>query len=291
MILSDLKLGTRANCVWTESGIDSLEKCRDKKRFINYPDKIEYRYNSRGLRDDEWPQDLQSAIWCVGDSFTAGIGTPYEHIWPQKLSALTGRRTINVAMDGASNNWIARRVRQISDQVNPDNIVVMWSTVERREKPIAESVDKFFQKFYNEVKDSSWPVCPPADQFKTLPLLIRQEIAKENFGSQLKISEDLESIEIINLDEFRIMQIVAEQHDHLTNFKNCFELIKDIESNLIYSFIPGFAEEKYQKDYVAICTNGHILSPIKKLDLARDGLHFDRITSQWLAEKIAPLLK
>ena len=292
MILPNLILVIRANCCWTESGIDTLSRCRDKKRFHAYPDRVEYRYNSRGFRDAEWPEDLKSAIWCVGDSFTAGIGSAYENIWPQKLSALTGRRTVNVAMDGASNNWIAQRVKEISEHINPDNIVVMWSSVERREKPVDESRNKFFQQFYNDVKDPSWPTCPTADEFNTLPLVIRQELAKDHsIGLHLRISEDLESVEVINLDELRIVQLIAEQDEHMSNFENCVNLLKDVKSNLICSFIPDFAEEIYQDDYVKACCYGQMLPKVKKLDLARDGHHFDKITSQWIAEQIVPLLK
>jgi len=292
MLLPNLVLPIRANQCWQESGIDTLAKCHNKQRFLQYPDKIEYRYNSRGFRDQEWPDDLKSAIWCIGDSFTSGIGTSYEHIWPQKLSSITERRIVNVSMDGASNNWIAQRVLEISEHINPDNIVVMWSYVERREKPIEEIANKFLLKFYENAKDSSWPTCPDMDKFNTLPYTIRQELASEHsIGPHLRISTNLKSIEIINLDELRIVQVVEDNSVHLDNFKNCINLLKDIKSNLIYSFIPEFAEAEHQVDYVDACCYNQVIPVFDKLDLARDGHHFDRITSQWVAEQAAPLLK
>jgi len=293
MILPMLNLASRANCVWTESGLDSFSECLNKEKFLKYPDKIEYRYNSKGFRDDEWPEDLESAIWCVGDSFTVGIGTSYNHIWPQKLSALTGRRTINVSMDGASNNWIARQVRDIYQSVNPKNIVVMWSYVERRENSVDENLNIFLKKFYNNVKDPSWPECPDVDQFSTLPLEIRKELAAGHSLEQyLKISQDLESLEVVNLDELSChVQLIADEEEHIENFKHCIDTIKNIKSNLIYSFIPGFAQEKYQDVYVKTCQHNQILPLFKKIDIARDGHHFDRLTSQWVAEQIVPWLK
>jgi hypothetical protein len=38
-------------------------------------------------------------------------------------------------MDGASNNWIARRAKHILDTVDPCHMVVHWSFLHRREKP------------------------------------------------------------------------------------------------------------------------------------------------------------
>ena len=88
MILPDLILKSRVNMQCNESGIDSYKKCLDRDHFKNFPHAVEYRYNTRGFRDLEWPddhQELKNAIWCVGDSFTVGIGSPFRHTWPQVL--------------------------------------------------------------------------------------------------------------------------------------------------------------------------------------------------------------
>jgi len=60
------------------TGMDTLELCLNKEYFKSYTKQISYRYNSKGFRDDEWPEDLSDVIWCVGDSFTVGIGQPFE---------------------------------------------------------------------------------------------------------------------------------------------------------------------------------------------------------------------
>ena len=41
----------------TTLGMDCLELAMDKEHFLNYPKEITYRYNSRGFRDNEWPED------------------------------------------------------------------------------------------------------------------------------------------------------------------------------------------------------------------------------------------
>lgn len=292
MILPNLVMVIRSNCCLSEAASDTFKNCLDKKRFIEYPDKVEYRYNSRGFRDVEWPADLQSAIWCIGDSATTGIGTSFENTWPQKLSLVTGKRVINISMEGASNNWIARRAKEISEYINPKNIIVQWTFVERREKLLDETLNEFFQNFYNDIKDPSWPQCPPVEQFNTLPLPIRQElIENHSLSKYLKIADNLESVSIINLDELRATQIIAEESDHMNNFKNCVESIKNIGSNLIYIFIPTFAKKELQHDYIKLCLPDQTVVIYKKFDLARDSWHFDKITSQWIAEQTSPLLK
>ena len=79
MILSDFSVPSRINARWEYSGNDNPDQALDKKHFreFNYP--VEYCYNSRGYRDQEWPADLSNAIWCIGDSFTVGIGSPLGH--------------------------------------------------------------------------------------------------------------------------------------------------------------------------------------------------------------------
>ena len=137
MILPDFILHSRVNARWDYSGIDSIKDCLDKTHFKNYPHKVEYSYNSRGFRDAEWPdsvEELKNAIWCIGDSFTVGVGSPLKHTWPYLLQQQTGRRCINVSMDGASNEWIARKTQKIIKEINPTDIVIMWSYTHRREK-------------------------------------------------------------------------------------------------------------------------------------------------------------
>jgi hypothetical protein len=134
-ILSDFILQT-ANQQHEYVGIDSPKFCADQEHFKNYLHKIDYRYNSRGFRDAEWPDnlyDLQNAIWCVGDSFTVGLGSPIEHTWPWVLQQAIGTRTINVSMNGASNMWMNRRVDSILREICPKTIVIQWSFLHRRE--------------------------------------------------------------------------------------------------------------------------------------------------------------
>lgn len=124
------------------NGLDDPNRCRNKQHFLNYPHEIEYNYNSRGFRDEEWPpeKELKSSIWCVGDSFTVGVGQPYNFIWPQVLQQKLGKRTINVSRDGASNDWIIRQSKKILDTIKPELMIVMFSYLHRREDKNGEQI-------------------------------------------------------------------------------------------------------------------------------------------------------
>lgn len=116
------------------SGIDSLELCMNREHYKSYTKEISYRYNSKGFRDHEWPEDLSDVIWCVGDSFTVGVGQPFAETWPQLLEKKIGKRCINLGEDGCANDTMCLRIQEICNLYNPKTIVVMWSYLARRRK-------------------------------------------------------------------------------------------------------------------------------------------------------------
>jgi len=154
-----LKIQNKIGVHQKTSGIDSYKWCRNKNYYKNYEKEISYLYNSKGFRDKEWPKDLSKVIWCVGDSFTVGIGQPFDETWPQLLQKATGKRCINVAEDGCSNDVIAKRIKKIHKLYKPKSIVVMWSYLHRRQNKHYDKTDfglkedlKNFKKNYNVTK-------------------------------------------------------------------------------------------------------------------------------------------
>lgn len=119
---------------WRSSyfGMDCIEKCFDRQHFLNYSKKINYEYNSKGFRDKEWPEDLSDVIWCVGDSFTVGIGQPFKETWPQLLEKKIRKRCLNLGEDGCSNDTISLRSKEIFKLCQPKLLIVMWSYFHRR---------------------------------------------------------------------------------------------------------------------------------------------------------------
>lgn len=132
MILPNFKLVLFANRHAKYTGIDSYEKCLNKEHFLNYPYEVDYLYNSRGFRGPEWPSDLNNICWCIGDSFTSGVGSPYQHTWPYVLSSKSNIPTINISLDGSSNMWISRKTIELLE-IQPKYIIIQWSYVHRRE--------------------------------------------------------------------------------------------------------------------------------------------------------------
>lgn len=132
-MLNNLYLNTLINDIFTDYEIDSYAYCADKNHYNSYPKTVVYSFNSRGFRDDEWPEDLSNATWCVGDSFTVGMGQPYEEIWPSLVREMLSPQTFNVSLNGASNDWISRKCIEILKESNPKTIFVQWSYLHRRE--------------------------------------------------------------------------------------------------------------------------------------------------------------
>lgn len=245
MILPNTRIRSRQNEQSEYSGIDSLDNCHDPDHFAKYPYNIEYQYNSRGFRDQEWPDNLSDCIWCIGDSFTSGVGVPYAHTWAQVLQQRTGRRTINVSLDGGSNNWIARQVQVIREALDPKHIIVHWSYSHRREKELSEVLEPLRQIYLN-------------GQFQ------------EKFDIWIE-RYDLESARRIQFTE-------STADEDLENIQNCINLA----GKVIHSFIPQWHLEPANLTFD--CDT--VIPEFKILDLARDGHHYDILTSQNFVDQI-----
>lgn len=170
MILPNFKLESKINQTYSILGLDCVEEAKNKKHWLNYKKHIQYKFNSRGFRDQEWPEDLTDVIWCFGDSFTVGMGQPQSEIWPQLLQQQTGSRTVNVSMNGASNDWIARKVVDLFETLSPRAVCIQWSYLHRREINDPTLGDEARTMHYNsnDLKDKE-------NFFKNLDLLPVQD--------------------------------------------------------------------------------------------------------------------
>lgn len=295
-VLADLFLSNRIDQHWDYSGLDSPESNFDKKKFWHYPYDISYDYNSRGFRDVEWPLDnksLSDAIWCVGDSFTVGLGAPITHTWPYLLQQITHCRTINVALDGASNNWIARRACDILRAVQPRNMVIMLSFAERRESSLDNFVNTAWHSYYQDVRDATWPEPPSYHDFHLLPESIRQELQQNHKLMFGQISADSNRLELTcTFDEERREQWMRPDDENLANFVECVQQIQQAQgsTNIVWSIIPGVIDSTAPALAHEFSKLTPQIPPFKSLDLARDGFHFGIITAQWIADQVTPLL-
>jgi hypothetical protein len=283
MILPDFVLTSRVNTQMDYNGIDSIESCVNLKHFKNYPYKVNYVYNSRGFRDAEWPdsvEELKNAIWCIGDSFTSGVGSPLEHTWPYLLQQKTGRRCINVSMDGASNEWIARKTQAIIEEINPIDIVIMWSYSHRREIKDVLLIDEDrrthiettsaleniinFKSCIDSVSHSNitHSVIPNAYNSQTFLInyinTLYNNVADISWPKEITNRTKFESIPLYILNElkfkFKIYNEISE----------CIDVIEEL-------------------DY---CDRVYKTKQVPQLDYARDYCHFDLVTAKWLVEQI-----
>jgi len=280
MTLPDFILTSRVNQVWDNSGMDNLDKCLDKQHFRNYTDEVLYHYNSRGFRDAEWPDDLSSAVWCFGDSFTVGLGTPFKYIWAQQLGQVLNCRTINVSMDGASNQWISRKVHKVIEEIAPKVIVIQWSYIHRAELPNTKLNDEdrriHINKLYIDNINELWEIfinlVHGIEQNKQNTRVIHSFIPK--FADNTDIFNKWEKIKgpdwpnvPKNLTEFNKLSTMV-----VNELKNFFKLYKTFEN------------------YYRLHNGLEYVSEIIPIDLARDGFHYDRLTTQTFVDAVRELL-
>ena len=291
MILPDLILSSRVNENSLYTGMDCFDDCRDKDWFKKYPHAVEYNYNSRGFRDAEWPdcaQELKQAVWCIGDSFTVGLGSPRSHTWPHVLAESTATRTINISLDGASNNWIARQALKIVKAVQPRVIVLHWSYLHRREglkdEDQIELTKSNFIDHYNNIKDCSWPNIQGIKQFNSLPVYIQNELLNSHDQNWRQGMSD---------ESLRLWHIKSNESEDIDNILQCAKQIEQSckETKLIHSFIPGFIQDKYKKlFYRQFAVSNPVIPDFVALDRARDGQHYDIKTAVFFVQQIRPLL-
>ncbi|WP_353482988.1 hypothetical protein [Haliscomenobacter sp.] len=293
MILPSFVLPAYCNLIATQSGMDSPEHCVDIDHYRSYPWPVVYKYNSRGYRDAEWPEDLGQAIWCFGDSFTVGLGSTHAHTWTQQLQKQSGIRTINIGMNGASNNWIARKIQELSAaNVRPGAIAVHWSYLHRRELPVwavEPLVNRLWEKFYNSIRDESWSECKHFRDFELLPDAVKQEIKTQHLDlvREYWFRYDCEKIR----DEERRLEfdVDATPKQDVENLIDAIHSVEQLGLPVIHSFIPNYApNHATQTQIEQYCSQqGYcVVTDLRMLDRARDGHHYDILTAQCLAHEL-----
>lgn len=214
----------------TALGIDSFAHCLDKELYNASRKLIVYKFNSLGYRDEEWPDNIADCVWCVGDSFTLGIGQAHEDTWHQLVQHKLNRCVINISMNGASNQWIARRVKFILENFKPQALLIQWSYVHRREDP-----------------DTSKP-----DELRALNFDPNDLADFENLTANIMLVESLkENTKIVH-------SFIPKFFDSSVDADKAVELYKTLSAKNILYFEPpdqvDFARDGYHYDVI---TAGH----------------------------------
>lgn len=283
-MLSDLYIKEFINQSWEYSGIDTEEHCVDKKHFREYSYPIHYNYNSRGFRDVEWPENLKTSIWCVGDSFTTGVGSPLEHTWPILLRNKISRRTINVSLDGGSNEWIARRSKQIIKEVNPEYMIIMWTFASRREQANNNLTDRerriHHVPYASELDDlKNWFECYFSVEQSIADTKIIHSVIPN--GLPLHYNTMLSGWNNIKDSAWGDMPTSQQQLNLLHK-----DVVLEIKSKHRewYNYFSEHSESiefEYQNKQIL-----DKLIYVEQLDFNRDGFHFDVATSKWFIDQL-----
>lgn len=287
MILSDFLLRETVNLQCSTFGIDHALITQDKAHFLDYPHSVDYQFNSRGFRDEEWPEshkELQQAIWCVGDSFTVGIGSPYNHIWPNVLQQLTNQRVINVSLSGASNSWIARKIVRIANEIAPANIIALWSFFHRRESSDTSKSDEDRRIHQHNTSDEE-----DSDNFKSCVDNATSNLSSSNLLHFTIPSAHLRYDLVLSWNNIRDKEWPTLPPKTLLEFDSLPEFIK-LEINQKFNLTGPFRLLLQKNELFAVYKNQKNIIEIPRLDLARDAQHFGYATSSWLADSIIPRL-
>lgn len=277
----------------TETGIDSIDRCLDKEHFLSYPHHVHYQHNSRGFRDQEWPDDLSDTIWCLGDSFTMGVGSPWTHTWVHALQHKTGIRCINISLDGASNAWISRQAVQILTEVRPKHLVIHWSYLHRAESPELTKGDEDRRQFVNS--DS----IILAQQLKNF---IEALTAVENASGTTKVIYSHIPGGIPLATPPKVAELWGRFHSAgwpdvpitLSDFQSIPNFVKQElrhidPADMLQQYFDAIGTPEHQR-FIQYLDSPVCIPEFTCLDLARDGHHYDIETADFFTNQIISLL-
>jgi len=129
-----------ANLQADSLGLDSAEHCFDRLAFTQHPP-VHYHFNDVGFRTHASNQFQPNAILVLGDSFTLGLGINVKERYTDLLEQQLSHQVLNFSLNGASNDWIARKLQQLLSLFQPRAIIVHYTFSHRRERPFLDWSD------------------------------------------------------------------------------------------------------------------------------------------------------
>ena len=123
-----------ANLQLDSLGMDSQAHCYDRRMFDQHPP-VSYQFNQVGFRTHSVDKFKHNAILVLGDSFTMGLGNNLPDRYTDILEQQLSHQVLNFSLNGASNDWIARKLQQLLQLFQPRAIIVHYTFSHRRERP------------------------------------------------------------------------------------------------------------------------------------------------------------
>jgi hypothetical protein len=207
--------------------------------------------------------NLANAVWCIGDSFTVGIGSPESHTWPKVLAQKNKCSTINISMDGASNAWIARQARLILNHIRPHYCVIQWSFLHRTENKSFKKMHHTALSADSEHNIPQWrELCA---EFACYPNVVQSVIPDAAPG---------------------ISRSEAEGWWWNLRQDNWPEILPNLPPKDIT--VPQQFDQHWQLQ--SILSDYNVIL-VQQKDRARDGFHYDIQTANWFVDKISHRLR
>jgi len=129
-----------SNLQITSLGMDSVEHCRNRKVFSQYPE-VTYQFNELGFRTHNVNCFDTNAILVLGDSFTLGLGVNSKDRYSDIIEKTLNHQVLNFSLNGASNDWISRKLEQLLKYFTPRAIILHYTFSHRRERPNSDWFD------------------------------------------------------------------------------------------------------------------------------------------------------
>jgi hypothetical protein len=115
-------------------GLDSQHHCLDRRSFDQHHP-VHYQFNEVGFRTHSIDQFESNAILVLGDSFTLGLGNNIEDRYTDILEQQLSHQVLNFSLNGASNDWMSRKLQQLLPLFCPHAIIIHYTFSHRRERP------------------------------------------------------------------------------------------------------------------------------------------------------------
>ena len=115
-------------------GLDSRAHCFNRSLFDQHP-AVHYQFNQVGFRTHSVDKFKHNAILVIGDSFTLGLGNNVKDRYTDLLEQQLSHQVLNFSLNGASNDWIARKLQQLLHLFQPRAVVIHYTFSHRRERP------------------------------------------------------------------------------------------------------------------------------------------------------------
>lgn len=123
-----------ANLQTDSLGLDSPAHCFDRRMFDQHPP-VRYQFNEVGFRTHSVDRFQHNSILAIGDSFTLGLGNNEQDRYTNIIEQQLSHQVLNFSLNGASNDWITRKLRQLLQLFQPRAIVIHYTFSHRRERP------------------------------------------------------------------------------------------------------------------------------------------------------------